>query len=100
MMPIKVIALISVKSGEESAFEAALAPLVAGTRGEPGNHRYDVWREGAGERRYVFDELYEDQAAVDAHMASAHFQAFGKAIRDLLAAAPLIVPAPQTVDVA
>lgn len=100
MIPIKVVALISVKPGSEAAFEAAAAVVVAAAREEPGNHRYDVWRESGNEGRYVFDELYEDQVAVDAHVASAHFKAFGKAIRDLLAAAPLIVPAPQAVDVA
>jgi quinol monooxygenase YgiN len=104
MMPIKVVALISVKPGSEVAFEAAAALVVAGARQEPGNHQYDVWREaageGAGEGRYVFDELYEDQAAVDTHMASDHFRAFAKAIGNLLTAPPVIVPAPQAVDVA
>jgi quinol monooxygenase YgiN len=100
MMPIKVVALISVKPGNETAFEAAAATVAAAARQETGNHRYDVWRESAGEGRYVFDELYDDQAAVDAHMGSAHFKAFGKAIGGLLAAPPVIVPAPQVVDVA
>jgi quinol monooxygenase YgiN len=100
MMPIKVVALISVKPGHEADFEAAAASVIASARAEPGNRRYDLWREDSGQRRYVFDELYEDQAAVDKHMASAHFKAFGKAIGALLAAPPVIVPAPQAVDIA
>ncbi|WBO22073.1 putative quinol monooxygenase [Sphingomonas abietis] len=99
-MPIKVVALISVKPGSEAGFESAAAAVAAEARQEPGNHHYNVWREASGDRRYVFDELYADQAAVDAHMASDHFRAFAKAIGDLLTAPPLIVPAPEAVDVA
>jgi quinol monooxygenase YgiN len=51
---------------------------------------YDLWREVDGEQRFVFNELYVDDAAVQAHMASAHFKAFGMATRDLAAARPII----------
>ena len=54
---------------------------------------YELWREQTGARRFVFNELYVDQAAVDAHMASEHFKAFGLAARDLAAARPEIISA-------
>ena len=43
-----------------------------------------------GERRFVFNEIYVDDAAVQAHMASDHFKAFGMAAQDLAAARPSI----------
>jgi len=98
-MSVKVIAFVSVKPGQETAFEAAAAPCVAASRQEPGVLHYDLWREAEDERRYVFNELYADQAAVQAHMGSDHFKAFGLAARDLAAARPVII-ATTPVDVA
>ena len=97
-MPIKIVAFVSVKPGSEDAFVAAAKICVAASRDEPGVHHYDLWREQQGERRFVFNELYADQAAVDAHMASDHFKAFGMAARDLASARPTIIPC-DAVDV-
>ena len=98
-MSVKVIAFVSVKEGQEEAFEAAARTCVAASRAEEGVLHYDLWREAEGERRYVFNELYADQAAVKAHMTSDHFKAFGLAARDLATGRPTIV-ATQPVDVA
>lgn len=98
-MTVKVIAFVSVKEGQEAAFEEAARRCVAASRAEPGVQHYDLWREAEGERRYVFNELYADQAAVAAHMASDHFKAFGLAARDLASGRPVIV-ATTPVDVA
>jgi quinol monooxygenase YgiN len=97
-MPTKVVALVSVKPGEEEAFTAAARICVAATRAEPGVLHYELWRETEGERRFVFNELYVDDAAVQAHMASDHYKAFGLAARNLVAARPTII-ATQPVDV-
>ncbi len=64
---------------------------VAASRAEAGVLHYDLWRETEGEQRYFFNELYVDDDAVAAHMASDHFKAFGLAARDLAAARPLII---------
>lgn len=90
-MAVKVVAFVSVKLGEEAAFEAAARTCTAASRDEAGVLHYDLWREAEGERRYVFNELYTDQAAVQAHMGSDHFKAFGLAARDLAAGRPMIV---------
>ncbi|MDB5702141.1 MAG: hypothetical protein JWL66_2340 [Sphingomonadales bacterium] len=90
-MSVKVIAFVTVKPGEEKAFEAAAGICVAASRSEPGVLHYDLWREAEGERRYVFNELYTDQSAVESHMGSDHFKAFGMAARDLAAARPVII---------
>ena len=90
-MAVKVIAFVTVKEGEEQAFEAAADICVAASRAEPGVLHYDLWREAEGERRYVFNELYADQSAVQAHMASDHFKAFGTAARELATGRPTII---------
>jgi len=91
-MPIKVVAFVSVKEGAEDAFVAAARTCVAASRAEPGVLHYELWREQQGETRFVFNELYADQAAVDAHMTSDHFKAFGLAARELASARPTIIP--------
>ena len=89
-MSVKVVAFVTVKPGSDDAFVAAAAPCIAASRAEAGVLRYDLWRETEGERRFFFDELYVDEEAVQAHMASAHFKAFGLAARDLAAGRPII----------
>ena len=97
-MPVKVVALVSVKPEQDDAFIAAARLCVAASRAEPGVLHYELWREMEGERRFVFNELYVDDAAVQAHMASDHFKAFGLAARDLATARPVIIPA-QPIDI-
>jgi quinol monooxygenase YgiN len=90
-MPVKVVALVTVKPDADDAFISAAQACVAASRAEPGVLHYDLWREADGERRFVFNELYVDEAAVQQHMASDHFKAFGLAARDLAAARPTII---------
>ncbi|MES2420856.1 MAG: putative quinol monooxygenase [Pseudomonadota bacterium] len=90
-MTVKVVALVTVKPGQDEAFVAAAKICVAASRAEPGVVHYELWQESEGERRFVFNELYVDDAAVQQHMASDHFKAFGLAARDLAAARPTII---------
>ena len=98
-MSVKVIAFVSVKPGLEDNFVAAARDCITASRTEPGVLHYDLWQEVEGERRFVFNELYVDKAAVQAHMASDHFKAFGMAARDLATARPAITVT-HAVDVA
>ena len=98
-MPVKVVALITVKPDADQAFVAAARTCVAASRAEPGVLHYELWREADGDRRFVFNELYVDDAAVQQHMASDHFKAFGLAARDLATARPTIIVS-HAVDVA
>jgi len=74
--PIKIVAVLTAKPGKLGDLTALLATMVQASRAEPGNLRYDLWRDQADENRFVLDELYADQAAIDAHRASAHFQSY------------------------
>jgi quinol monooxygenase YgiN len=97
-MAVKIVAFVTVKPGVDDAFVAAAQTCVAASRTEPGVLHYDLWRETEGERRFVFNEQYVDDAAVQRHMASDHFKAFGLAARNLASARPEIVIT-QPVDV-
>lgn len=98
-MAVKVVAMVSVAPGKDDAFTEAARICVAASRAEPGVLHYELWREAEGERRFVFNELYADDAAVKTHMASDHFKAFGLAARDLASARPTIIVS-HPVDVA
>jgi quinol monooxygenase YgiN len=98
-MTVKVFAFVTVQPGNDTAFEEAAKICIAASRNEPGILQYDLWHEAGGEGRFVFNELYTDQAAVADHMASDHFKAFGLAARDLAAAPPVII-ATTPIDVA
>lgn len=81
--PVKIIAILTALPGQASALRALLDDMTTATRSEPGNLRYDLWRDQADESRYVLDELYVDQAAVTAHRQSVHFQDYLERINDL-----------------
>lgn len=97
-MTIKVLALVTVARGKEEDFVTAASSCVCSSRKEPGVLRYDLWREGEGDRRFVFDELYSNRAALEQHMVSDHFKAIGIAARNMTLAPPVIIVT-QPVDV-
>ncbi|SEJ65863.1 Quinol monooxygenase YgiN [Sphingobium sp. AP50] len=72
-MAVKIVAILNAKPGRASALLSLLEPLLAASRAEPGNVRWDVWQDQADPNRFLLDELYEDDAAVAAHRASPHF---------------------------
>ena len=84
---IAVIARLNVAEGKESEFETHMLGLAEQVRAnEPGNHLYTLCKDDDG--NYVVLELYEDQAALDAHGQSEHFKAAGAGFRGLMAGAP------------
>ena len=93
-MPVKIVAFVTPKPGREAELEAVVRTVVAGSRTEPGNLRYDAWRELGGSR-IVIDELYADQAAIEAHRVSPHYTAFRAAVGDLLSEPPQVTLAEE-----
>jgi quinol monooxygenase YgiN len=97
-MPAKIVAMFTPKPGKAAEVEAVLRTMLSPTRAEPGNLRYDLWREEGENGRFVFDELYVDMDAVAAHRAQPYFTAYRAAIADLLAE-PLTVAVVQECNV-
>ncbi len=67
-----------VKPGHEEELIQWLGQLTVLTREEPGCRMYQAHRSLSDPRRFFLYEQYDDQAAVDAHRASAHFEEFAK----------------------
>jgi quinol monooxygenase YgiN len=96
-----VIALIvefRIKPAHVDAFDAAITDNARASREqEPGCRQFDVCRDPNDKQLFFLYELYDDQAAIDAHMQSAHFQAMNtqttdwvesKLVRPLVRTAP------------
>lgn len=56
------------------AFEALAAELVRQSRKEPGCLGYVLCRSSGEQRLHLFLERWADQASLDAHKATPHFQ--------------------------
>ena len=72
--PVKIMAILSAQPDKSEALKALLLGMVAPSRAEQGNLRYDLWLDQADPNRFVLDELYTDDAAVASHRATAHYQ--------------------------
>lgn len=75
-MTIGVIARVKVIAGKGPEFEAAFAEQAKGVRAdEPANQLYQLVRSREDENSYVVMELYDDDAALDAHRSAPHMVA-------------------------
>jgi autoinducer 2-degrading protein len=80
-----VVVNVHVKSEHVAAFVAATRENHLGTRGEPGNVRFDVLRRSDDPNRFVFYEAYRDEAGFFAHQQSAHYLTWKGAVADMMA---------------
>jgi autoinducer 2-degrading protein len=64
-------------------FETAiLSNAATSLKNEAGCRRFDVCRDPQDAALFFLYEIYDDQAAIDAHLKSAHYLAFDSASRD------------------
>ena len=83
-----VIATLRIKPGANAEFEKAMGELQKAVRAnEPGNKLY-VLHQTDDPTVYVMLERYTDQAALEAHRASAHFKTLGGALGPHMAGRP------------
>ena len=63
---------------EESAgdLERLALDLVRASRSEAGNVSYDFYADLAEPAKFTFIEVWKDQAAIESHNATPHFQGF------------------------
>jgi quinol monooxygenase YgiN len=80
---VKIVAVLTAKPNATERLRNLLDGMLAPSRAEPGNLRYDLWRDQTQPGRFVLDELYRDADAVAAHQATPHFQAYLAEIGDL-----------------
>jgi (4S)-4-hydroxy-5-phosphonooxypentane-2,3-dione isomerase len=75
-----------IQAAHVAAFDAAIrANAQASVDHEPGCRQFDVCRDPADPSLFFLYELYDDEAAIDAHLRSAHFLAMDSATRDWVA---------------
>lgn len=97
--PIFVLASFCPKTDQHQAVESVLRGMVTASRNEPGCLRYDLHRTAGSPELFVLFEAYRDAAALEAHRATEHYQAFRPSITSLLSQ-PVSVQVLHGLDVA
>jgi quinol monooxygenase YgiN len=62
--------------GQEQTLEQQLRALVEPSRAEPGCISYELHRDPENPGKFMFQERFRGQAALDAHLATPHFRQF------------------------
>lgn len=86
--PFDIFIDITIKPGQEAAFERAFAPVVAATRREPGNLAFQLTRDPTQPNVYLHHERWRSLADVERHMGTPHMQAFWPVYLPMLARKP------------
>jgi len=80
-----VCVTIHVKPGHEEAFTAATEANHLGTRGEPGNLRFDVLRHVDDPAAFFLYEVYRTAADFAAHQRTEHYATWKAIVADWMA---------------
>jgi quinol monooxygenase YgiN len=83
MAEVYVIARSVARKGKEKQLRELLRGMLAPTRAESGCNVYEL-HESNSKGRFYFYEIWESQAALDHHAASAHFKHLEQAIGELI----------------
>ncbi|TQS70106.1 antibiotic biosynthesis monooxygenase [Rhodobacteraceae bacterium] len=87
---IYLVAMHRAHPGCEGVLKQSLVALIAPTRAEAGCIRYELHEARGHPGRFLFYEVWETQAHLDAHAASAHLAAYNETSRDWIAATELL----------
>ena len=83
--PFVIIAEFDVKpEALERFLELATDDASQSVAKEPGCHQFDVTVEQAAPNRVVLYEVYDDEAAFDAHLQTPHLETFRDGIEPLI----------------
>lgn len=88
---VKIVAILTARPGRADDLKALLSGMIAPSRAESGNLRWDIWQDQADPARFVLDELYTDNAAVVAHRETPHFMAYLAGIADIAERTALVL---------
>ncbi len=80
---VKIMAILVAKPGKTGDLRALLESMIAPSRAETGNLRYDLWLDQTNPERFFLDELYTDNEAVLSHRATPHFTSYLSKIKDI-----------------
>ncbi|WP_239374467.1 putative quinol monooxygenase [Snodgrassella gandavensis] len=82
--PIKLVAMMELKTDAWPNIAAAVERCVTLSRQEPGNISYTVNKDLDKTDRIVFIECWANEAAIDEHNSTAHFQNLIKTVEPYL----------------
>jgi quinol monooxygenase YgiN len=83
--PFVIIAEFEVKADRLEAFlDLARTDAMKSVANEPGCRQFDVTLDREQPNRVVLYEVYDDEAAFDAHLATPHLKAFRAGIEALI----------------
>ncbi len=80
MKDLIIVATITARDGNQALVRAALEAIVPPSRAEEGCIRYDLHVDLGDHASFIMLEAWRDQAALDAHEATPHFQALLQAV--------------------
>ena len=83
-----VLVLFKVDPEQADAFASAMSGSVAAVRAAKGNRCYDFNRDPSDPGRFMLYEIFDDEAAWEAHHARPELQALLDTIRPMLAEKP------------
>jgi quinol monooxygenase YgiN len=75
-MAVVLRATWTARVGSEEAVLDALRNVAAPSQQEPGCRLYQPYRDPADPRVFHIFEIYDDEAALEAHTASEHFKSY------------------------
>lgn len=85
---LRVVARVIAEADKVEQLKAVFYPLVELTRSEAGCIQYELLQNQSDPTEFTFVETWESTAALEAHMASAHFQTAASQLEGLVAAPP------------
>ncbi|WP_353854195.1 putative quinol monooxygenase [Bacillus sp. Bos-x628] len=71
---------------KENVFLEEINALIKASQAEEGNVSYKLFKDTEKENAFLMVEVWKDEAAVQSHNASAHFQGFVAKAKEFLAA--------------
>ena len=87
---IVVHATVPVDPDRRAEVESLIEEMVARSREEPGTISYDAAADLESDATIHFVERYEDEAALDAHFESDHYEAFATDLGEYLTGRPSV----------
>ena len=85
---IGVITRLTVKTGANAAFEAAMKPIIAKVRSDESSNKLCALYKLPDANGYVLFQRYDNEKAFEAHQATPHYQELRRMLVDHLASRP------------
>ncbi len=87
---IVLTAAFKAKTGKEAELEQVLRAMIPNVQNEAGTVKYILNRSTANQGKFLFYEMYKDDAALEIHNATPYFQELLRNIDGLISEQPQI----------